>query len=102
MMELYHGTTSSHLESIIRDGLVAGQNLTEARKKNTDVVFLTTNYISALGYAGRAKKACGGDRIVISVATSGAKPWKRRDDCSIFVAKNIPSNEIVGIEYPDK
>jgi|GEM_PF-2857727 hypothetical protein len=97
----YHGTSSIHLESILENGLIAGCNLTEDRKKNTNVVFLTVSYQSALGYAGRSKKMFGGERIILHIETK-ANAWKNRVGCTIYTKKRIESREIIEIIYPDK
>lgn len=97
MAKFFHGTSSENLKSIKENGLVGGTNLTEKRNKNLDLVFLTTNYQSALGYAGRSKSQRGGQAIILEIETTKAVPWKNKRQCSIFTAKHIRNYEIISI-----
>lgn len=96
---LYHGTSSKNLTAILESGLVGGINLTEIRNANKDVVFLTTSYQSARGYAGRSKKQRGGQAVVLVVKNDSAKPWKNKKKCSIYITKAVVVKEILEIRY---
>ncbi len=98
MAQFFHGTSSENLHSIMENGLVGGINLTENRTKNTDVVFLTTNYQSAVGYAGRSRTKVGGTAIILVINSTKARSWKNKKGCTIFIVKNVPAEEIVEIK----
>lgn len=94
MARYFHGTSSANLQAIMTHGLIGGLNLTEARRRNTEIVFLTTNYQSAVGYAGRSKAQRGGKAVVLVVSSSEARPWKNKKGCTIFTAPNVIAQEI--------
>jgi hypothetical protein len=100
MHRYFHGTSSANLSSIRSCGLIGGINLTEERGRNTDVVFLTTSYQSALGYAGRSKAQRGGKAVVLVILSSSARPWKNKKGCTIFTAPNVSVEEICEIIEP--
>jgi hypothetical protein len=99
MNTFFHGTSSENLPLIQRFGLKGGMNLTEDRNVNKEVVFLTTNYESAAGYAGRSKAQRGGERIVLVIKTNSPKPWKNKRNCSIFISNKVRAEEIFEIHH---
>lgn len=103
--ELYHGTTTKLLQNILTQGIQSPAdtgNRNENRQVNLDVIFLTSNTNSALGYAGRAKNKYGGERVVLKIGTKKALPFNNKKGGTIFVAKNIDSTEILNIIFPDR
>lgn len=65
-------------------------------------MFLTSSADSALGYAGRAKKKYGGERVILKIGTESAVPFKNKKGGTIFVAKSIDSKDILDTVFLDR
>ena len=81
-VKLYHGTNQvlSELCPPERTGVQR-----EARGRNLDVVFATSDYEVALRYAQDCAKRMGGSPVVLEVS-GDFKPWKNKPGCVTFIA----------------
>jgi hypothetical protein len=70
-MIYYHGTSNDSITDKILPPSITGCISESGRKKNTDKVFFTTSYKSAMIYAQRAANSYGGKPRVLHVKPIG-------------------------------
>lgn len=85
----YHGTSSIH-GIRVGDKILppnSTSNITEDRKKNRDVIFLTPDAKYAGIYAGRSKRIFGGERQILRVIPLGVELFKKENGINIYTAE---------------
>lgn len=89
-MRLYHGTSTSHLRSILRDGILprGGRASTWPTASAAGNVYLTAGY--ALYFAQNAVRAAGGDMLLVEVESDLLEQTRllADEDAAVFAYRN--------------
>ncbi|MBQ8571329.1 MAG: hypothetical protein IJ444_07480 [Kiritimatiellae bacterium] len=88
MNVFYHGTSSIfNIRKFILPPVDTNNLREDWRKKNLDVVYITTSLLSAMRYARKASEKYGGDPIVYEVKPLGF--WAHRIDAEYIAEKAL-------------